>query len=273
MKYKKGTFSTVPNIDYLKGKPALQQVVFLWLCVHSDEDGICYPTRSTIAKECGCDVKSVDKYIRALEEDKVISKTNRKKENSKENTSNLYQIMILGDETVVVGSELNTLGGEIKLPTGGERSGAETKLITNQIQLTTISATADELTLPKEMGNAYTQRLLRLYSILFRLVVGFSYKGTMGQDLRLLKELKSNYSELQIAMLLIVYFQWRGVDGSSEKDFQFVVSTGFNLSMFAKTISKYEIYARNVALVDMDNPETLLDTVNKSMVKLQNQYK
>lgn len=273
MKYKKGTFSTVPNIDYLNGKPALQQVIFLWLCVHSDEDGICYPTRSTIAKECSCDIKSVDKYIAILEADKVINKTIRKKENSKENTSNLYQIMIVGEESIVLCGEPNTLRGGNDSPTGGERSGAETKPIINQIQLTNISANADEITLPKEMGNAYTQRLLRLYSILFSLIVGFPYKGTMGQDLKTLKQLKENYSELQIAMLLIVYFQWHGVDGSSDKEYQFVVSTGFNLSMFAKTTSKYEMYARNVALIDMDNQTTLLDNINKSMVKLQNQYK
>lgn len=94
MKYKKGTFAVIPNITYLKGKPATMQSIFLWLCVHADENGKCFPMRSTIAEESGCDIKTVDKYISQLVEEKFIEKSKRKSKNKRQD-SNLYHILLI----------------------------------------------------------------------------------------------------------------------------------------------------------------------------------
>ena len=95
MKYKKGTFTLVPNINYLKGKSPFLQTLFMWICQHTDENGICYPSRERLAQECGCEIRSVDRHLKVLEEDGVIVKTKRKKLKSKENASNVYQIILL----------------------------------------------------------------------------------------------------------------------------------------------------------------------------------
>ena len=263
MKYKKGTFTTVPNLNYLNGKPSVQQAIFFWLCVHSDDEGICYPSRQTLAKESGCEIRTVDKYIKQLIIDNVLIKTIRHKPKSKENTSNLYQIMI-------VDRELESLPSESEYTTPSESNVPVTIPIINQIQNNNNILPPREIkTLPKEMGKAYTQRLLRHYSLLFHWIVGFSYKGNLGMDFRIYKNLMENYTELQIAMLLIVYFQWHGVTGTSDNDYQFVVNNAFGLSMFSKGISKYEIYARNVLGINMDDEDVLLDKIQQSMLQLQ----
>ncbi len=98
MKYKKGTFVTVPNRDQIRGLPAHAQVVYLWLCSYSDEDGICYPSRTTLARDARISVRTVDVMIRLLEEKGIVERTERKDPlNRMRNLSNYYQVMILED--------------------------------------------------------------------------------------------------------------------------------------------------------------------------------
>lgn len=95
MKYKKGTFVVVPNMDIIQGKPPELQTLFLWICSYANEDGQCFPSRSALAKRCGISVRTVDKYILQLIEIGILEKTTRIKKGTTQNTSNLYQILSL----------------------------------------------------------------------------------------------------------------------------------------------------------------------------------
>lgn len=99
MKYEKGTFTVIPNKEYLKGKPSELQSIYFWLCDHADENGVCYPTRRTLAREAGCGIRTLDKYINELESMGLIEKTMRQKPKSNENSSNLYQLMVVSKKT------------------------------------------------------------------------------------------------------------------------------------------------------------------------------
>lgn len=68
------------------------QVLFLWLCVHSNDDEECFPSRTTLALECGMSKRSVDEAIKVLVETKMIIKKNRMR--GKEKTTNLYTVII-----------------------------------------------------------------------------------------------------------------------------------------------------------------------------------
>lgn len=48
MKYEKGTFITVPNIQRLQELPPAAQALFMWLCAYADKDGRCYPSRAAL---------------------------------------------------------------------------------------------------------------------------------------------------------------------------------------------------------------------------------
>ena len=79
----------------------------MWLCVHSDESGKSFPTRKTLALEAGVNLKTLDKYIDAMKVKGLITVVSRNKPNSKEKTSNLYQVNILEYlETFVDGGEV-----------------------------------------------------------------------------------------------------------------------------------------------------------------------
>lgn len=95
MRYKKDSFTITPNKHYLKGKDGKFQSIYFWICEHADEDGVCYPGRKLLAEEAGTTVKTVDLAIKMFVDDGVLVKTSRKKPGTKQNLSNLYQIMII----------------------------------------------------------------------------------------------------------------------------------------------------------------------------------
>ena len=72
---------------------AIGQSVFMWLCSHADETGLCWPSISTLAKLCRVCPNTVKDRIRKLEQIGLLQKTPRKKDNSKENDTNLYQVI------------------------------------------------------------------------------------------------------------------------------------------------------------------------------------
>lgn len=109
------------------------------------------------------------------------------------------------------------------------------------------------------------QKILTAYKLLFKKKVGFEYRTAYGKDQVILKRLLETYSELQLIALFIVYFNWYGMDGADEREHQFVASTGFALTMFVAQTVKYEMYARNVAKIPLDNEEELNAFVAKHM--------
>lgn len=94
-KYEKGSFVVIPNKNHLRGKSAEMQSIYFWICEHADENGVCFPTRKVLADEAGVGIRTLDKCLKNLVKDGFLTVIKRKKNNSKENTSNLYQIMVL----------------------------------------------------------------------------------------------------------------------------------------------------------------------------------
>jgi len=92
MKYKKGTFIVVPNIDRLDVLHPTGQALFMWLCKYANDDGVCFPSRKKLAGHLSCDMRTIDRHIGFLVDLGFISKTTRQKKGTKTNMSNLYQI-------------------------------------------------------------------------------------------------------------------------------------------------------------------------------------
>lgn len=93
MRYEKGSFIVIPNKQHLRGLEPLVQTVFFWLCTYADELGMCYPSRTTLAKDCGVSIRSLDRALEKLEEKDLLIKELRKKGKT-ENLTNMYYITI-----------------------------------------------------------------------------------------------------------------------------------------------------------------------------------
>lgn len=236
MKFKKGTFVVVPNKEYLKGKPSEMQCIYFWLCEHSDDSGRSFPTRQTIADEAGCALNTADKYLKQLVEEGFITSTQRFKPDSQELTSNIYQVLLLNAPPKARQPYI-TSGG-----TGSPKTGVETNPSINQPNLTTITAKA-EPNKDKEnksvigqihsgRGKTYIMRVMSIYKDLFRNKYGFNPQINIGRFGKSLKELITTKTEMQIASMMIVFFNWRGMQGNSDYDENKLISATHSFAWF-----------------------------------------
>jgi len=92
MLLEKGSFSVFPA-NMCKGLPAYEQIVFIWLCHHSNAEGRCFPSLKTLSHECGLSKDSVIRSVKKLEERGFITKIIRKNDEG-ENISTLYTIVL-----------------------------------------------------------------------------------------------------------------------------------------------------------------------------------
>lgn len=93
MRYKKGDYFIVPNKSVLNELDSYSQIIFVWICARADENGMCFPSYSNLAKTCNISRPTVIDRIVALENAGFIRKI---KGNYKK--SNRYQIMLIGSK-------------------------------------------------------------------------------------------------------------------------------------------------------------------------------
>jgi len=93
MKYKKGEFITIPNVNQLNSISATAQALFLWLCNYADEEGVCFPSRTTLSNNLNCSVRTVDSHLTELVKAGFLQKEERYFDNKQ--TSNKYQILLM----------------------------------------------------------------------------------------------------------------------------------------------------------------------------------
>lgn len=144
MKYQKGTFITVPNIQKLQELPPAAQALFMWLCSYADNDGVCFPSRKKLAHNLHCSVRTIDAHLKILQELGFIEKTNRINNNEKQ--SNLYQLLIIGSENIAGGSAKSALGSAKNDTTPGAKSAHRTKsIITKPTELNTSEHSSQQI--------------------------------------------------------------------------------------------------------------------------------
>lgn len=123
--------------------------------------------------------------------------------------------------------------------------------------------------LPEKRGSNYIQRITSVYSDLFKDKYGFYPAINFGKVGNLLKSMILNHTELQIAAMLIVFFDWAGMDGSSDFDREKLVNAAHSFGWFYGTTNQYEIYLRNVLKINLDNEEDTRDFVAKYLLELK----
>lgn len=88
-----------------------QKLVLIKLCDNSNDEGICWPSYSTIAQATELSRRTVMRCITELEKKGFLTIKRRKLAQDK-NASNVYKISFSGD-TQTLGSDTQTLGGSV----------------------------------------------------------------------------------------------------------------------------------------------------------------
>lgn len=273
MKYQKGTFNVVPNKEYLKGKPSVLQAVYFWIVDHANAEGECFPKRRTLAKEAGCDVKTVDKYLKVLIEEDFLTKTTRIKKGTKEFDSNLYQLLLKDNSLPSV--ENGITPSEQLGTTPSPENGAVTIPNVTQPNVT-ISSPEVEIKekvitsgqLPKHRGTTYILRLVSIYKDLFRDRYGYEPTINIGRVGKELKPLLLTHTELQLSAMMIIFFTWAGMVGDNDFERNKLCQASHPFAWFFSSLNQYETYLRNVFKLDLDSDCDTLEFVSKYMAKL-----
>lgn len=126
MRYEKGTFVTLPNIHVLRGLKTHVQTVYIWIAVHANENGMCFPSRKRLAEESGISLPTLDAAIQVLCTKGLLKKVRRvNPENPQHYMSNIYQMMIIQGEEDDGGSQGDLLGSQGDLPGVAKEIGSE----------------------------------------------------------------------------------------------------------------------------------------------------
>lgn len=122
--------------------------------------------------------------------------------------------------------------------------------------------------LPESRGKSYVLRVLSIYNTLWKEKYGFAPKINIGMFGKMLKPLMENYTELQIASMLLVFFNWHGMTGSDDFEYQKVLRATFNFGWFVKSTNNYEVYLRNVVGIKLDDEQEVRKFVAEGIHKL-----
>ena len=272
MKYRKGTFVIVPNIQHLKGMPSEMQVIFVWLCHHADENGMCFPSRRILAQEAGCGIKTVDKYLIALELAGLIEKTERFGDNGSQ-TSNEYNILVNQDEPTPFSKNGIPLSVEKGSLTISSINSIQLTEVQNEIPSTEVSfepiqeVVQEQIAgqLPPNRGLTRIQRVTSIYKDLYRNKYGCEPTLRMAQVGGCIDTLAKKYTEVQIAALLIVFFEWKGMDGSTDFEQNKLVGVAHPFGWFYGSVNQYEVYLRNVHGLKFDDEGEVIKFVGTFM--------
>ena len=90
---KNGNFFMLSNSIFKQGLKPREFIVYCCLVKHSDKNGVCFPSRRLIAKECCIDKKTVDAAIISLEKAGLVKKKKRRRQDGS-NTSNTYTVKL-----------------------------------------------------------------------------------------------------------------------------------------------------------------------------------
>lgn len=127
----------------------------------------------------------------------------------------------------------------------------------------------DPRRLPLERGDTYIKRVYTIYADLFKDKYGFSPTINFGRFAKSVKELIDMKSEMQIAALLIIFFNWTGMNGDDEWEQNKLLENAHNPTWFFSTITKYELYLRKMYGLDLDDAIKTREFVAESISKLK----
>lgn len=130
-------------------------------------------------------------------------------------------------------------------------------------------------TLPETFGNSSLKRLVRVYSLVWEDLYGFKpIINNWGQLGKLFKPIIDNFTEFQIASMIILHFEWRGSSGTDEFNFKRLSDKCFPIEWIPKAVNEYHAYLRNSIGLDFDDPlsvkKHVADILKPIIIKLKN---
>lgn len=124
----------------------------------------------------------------------------------------------------------------------------------------------NEQKLSEKWGVNPQKRILGFYSKAWKDKYGFSpifsNFGMLGSHIKFLLD---NYTELQIACLIIQHFNWYGTSGSDDFAHKRLQESTFPFEWIPKNSNAYRAFLQNTENVDFDKKETIINFLKKHL--------
>lgn len=116
--------------------------------------------------------------------------------------------------------------------------------------------------LPETFGKTGIVRIVHFYSKLWEKKYGFKPDINFGAVGKLFKPLLTNYSEYQVALLILVHMHWKGANNDSLFIEKKLSDACYPITWIPKAINEYRAFAINYLGLDFNNQEEIKEYVD-----------
>ncbi len=138
----------------------------------------------------------------------------------------------------------------------------EVSLEDEQISNNTIS-NIYKYSLPEPMGKNYQKRIFYFYSLVWNKMYGTYPTADYARLGKTLKSLHDNFSEYQVAMLILKHFDWYGASGDDSYANQRLSSACFPISWIPASADAYKAVIINSDGIQFDSEEACKEVIDK----------
>ena len=100
------------------------------------------------------------------------------------------------------------------------------------------------------------------YSAVFNKLFGFNPSLRYPITGSMLKKLLVDFTQWQIQVMILIHFNWRGMEGNDEWAFKKLRDRSFPLEWLHFSVNSYQAYARNVLGLNFDDDKSLQEYVH-----------
>jgi hypothetical protein len=213
---------------------------------YSGKDGLCNPKQATLAKEIGVSTVQVTRLVKELVDFGLIESIR-----NGIGRSNHYCFL---NHIVFEGREQSN----VTVPSILRESDKE-----SQLRVTEVITSEQANELPSALGKNRLLRLLKVYQKLWEAQFNSPYQPNYARFGKTLKGLE-DLSEQQVATLLVVHFNWRGMLGEDDFTHKRYVNAGFPLEWAVTSRNEYMAYLKAQG-IDFNNNENLTGWLAKEL--------
>lgn len=252
-------FAVIPSeIRYNSNLTWMEKVLYAEIAALSNKEGYCFATNAYFAKSYNNSVRTISRAISNLNEKGYIMTLFEVT-----GAQTLRKIYLSAHAPQIVKDDHKRRGGTTNMSRGVDKDVYHNNIsnnISNNTPLTEGEAKPEEkvtaVTLPPWMGRTAHERLGKLYELLWERNMGLKTKlNITGRTGALIKQLISSYTEITVALMLIVHFEWRGTSGGDNSAFTKLREQGFPLAWVPSKADTYRVFIINNMKLDTEEKQ------------------
>jgi len=117
--------------------------------------------------------------------------------------------------------------------------------------------------LPESYGNSSLKRIINFYSKIFLSKYGFNPVISYPRIGKLFKPILEQFSEQQIALMIMIHFDWRGVDGNDDFTHRRLTDACHPMDWIPRNINQYQAFIRNVLNINFDDDVEITEIIKE----------